>query len=474
MANKVVFTFIAQDKFNRVVQRMRSLTDRATQSIRGMGEMARRTAQRMDALAQKVGKVGSKLRKVGQDISVKLSTAAAAGTAIFIRNFDKQAVAVAKVENAIKATGSAAGLTLRQLTDEATRLQGNTLFGDEDILNNATAQLLTFTNISQEQFLKTQQAALNLAAMLDGDLKSASIQLGKALNDPVANLSALSRSGIQFSKRQKDVVKGLWEAGRQADAQRVILRELERQYGGTAEAAARAGAGPFKQTSNAVGDVTEEIGAIMADILLPFVKWIKRSSEGFAELSPWVKKTIAVAILLATVLGPVVIALGAILAVIPMISAGLGALGAVAAVLASPFLLIPAAIAAVVAAGVWLYKEFEVVREVVDAVAGAITAAFDNAVAGVKSAIAAVTGVFNKAMEMRDKAQSFVTGKVADVQNFFGFGEEEKPPAATATSRTDVNVNMRAPEGAVESVKTSTRGNVPGMNVGVNMATTGP
>ena len=49
---------------------------------------------------------------------------------------------------------------------------------------------------------------------------------------------------------------------------------------------------------------------------------------------------------------------------------------------------------------------------------------------------------------------------------------EEMPPAA-ATSRTDVNVNMRAPEGVVESVKTTTRGNAPGMNVGVNMATAG-
>ena len=85
----------------------------------------------------------------------------------------------------------------------ATNLQNKTLFGDEVILKDATAQLLTFTNITGENFGRTQEAALDLATRLDGDLKSASIQLGKALNDPVANLSALSRSGIQFSEDQK-------------------------------------------------------------------------------------------------------------------------------------------------------------------------------------------------------------------------------------------------------------------------------
>ena len=67
--------------------------------------------------------------------------------------------------------------------------------------------------------------------------------MGKALNDPVANLSALSRSGIQFSDEQKAVIKSMAETGRLAEAQTLILDELNRQYGGSAEAAAKADGG---------------------------------------------------------------------------------------------------------------------------------------------------------------------------------------------------------------------------------------
>jgi hypothetical protein len=55
----------------------------------------------------------------------------------------------------------------------------------------------------------------------------------------------------------------------------------------------------------------------------------------------------------------------------------------------------------------------------------------------------------------------------------FDNNEAQARAPTGAASRTDVNVNLRAPEGAVESVKSSTRGNVPGMNVGVNMAPVG-
>jgi len=183
-----------------------------------------------------------------------------------INAFDKQQKAVKKVEQAIVSTNRAAGLSLKQLTAEATALQDKTIFGDEDILNNATAQLLTFTNITEDNFLRTQKVALDLATVLDGDLKSASIQLGKALNDPVANLSALSRSGIQFSKEQKAVIKELAETNRLAEAQGVILKELERQYGGQAEAAAEAGAGGFQQLSNSIGDLTEAFGGLIVSM----------------------------------------------------------------------------------------------------------------------------------------------------------------------------------------------------------------
>lgn len=118
------------------------------------------------------------------------------------------------------------------MADYASELQGKTLFGYETILDKSTARLLAFTNITSENFKRTQALALDLATALEMDLGAASLQLGKALSDPATKLSSLSRAGIAFSKEQTEVIKKLAETGDIAKAQAMILDELERKFGG--------------------------------------------------------------------------------------------------------------------------------------------------------------------------------------------------------------------------------------------------
>jgi hypothetical protein len=268
------------------------------------------------------------LQNMGRTISQSVTLPLAGMAALSIQAFRDQAKAVAQVEQGLKSTGNAAGKTIGELTKMATELQKNTLFGDEDILQNATAQLLTFTNIAGEQFDRTQKAALDLATRLDGDLKSASIQLGKALNDPIANLSALSRSGIQFSKEQKELIKTLAETGELAKAQGIILDELEKQYGGSAEAAAAADGG-ITQLQNAIGDLGEEVGKIITKNLRPFIKRIMSIVDGFQGLDEGVKRAIVA-------LGGLAAAFGPILFFLPQIITQLGLLAT--AIAANPIL----------------------------------------------------------------------------------------------------------------------------------------
>ena len=256
------------------------------QQRKAVGDLERATgrAQRnVGNYADAWGRVGSLFSRGLGFLGI---TAGIAGIKSFIDSsieaFREQEKAVAQVKAGIEATGGAAGLSLRQLKEEATALQRETLFGDEEILKNATAQLLTFTNITGENFKRTQAAALDLATRLDGDLKAASMQLGKALNDPVANLSALSRSGIQFSKEQKEVIKDLTETGRLAEAQTIILDELNKQYGGSAVAAANADAG-FTQLANSFGDVKEIVGQVIVEGLRPLIRQLKEFFDTIDE-----------------------------------------------------------------------------------------------------------------------------------------------------------------------------------------------
>jgi len=256
-------------------------------------------------------KFGASMQRTGQTLTRNLTLPIVGLGALAVKSFDAQAKAIAQVEAGIKSTGGAAGFTSKELQKMAADLQTKTLFGDEDILQNATAQLLTFTNIAGEQFAKTQIAVTNLATKsFKGDLKSASIQLGKALNDPVANLSALSRAGIQFSDEQKAVINSLVETNRLAEAQNLILKELEVQFGGAAEAAAQAGLGPFQQLGNQLSDVNEQLGAIIVEGIEPLKKMLQSLADTLSGTSKETKESIVKFAALTAIIGPILIILG--------------------------------------------------------------------------------------------------------------------------------------------------------------------
>jgi hypothetical protein len=274
--------------------------------------------------AQKLfNKSAASFKKIGRSMTISLTAPLTAFGAASIKAFDTQAKAIAQVEQGLKTTGGLVGRTSQQLQRMASDLQSKTMFGDEVILKDATAQLLTFTNITGDQFDRTQVAALDLATRLDGDLKSASIQLGKALNDPIANLSALSRSGIQFSKDQKEVIKTLAESNRLADAQTIILDELEKQYGGSAEAAAKAGAGPLKQLQNSFGDLMEEIGQMLIPVLQKLIGFIQNMIDKWKGLDRDTKAAIITFGGFVAVVGPSLLIISKMIGFLGTMSSGI-------------------------------------------------------------------------------------------------------------------------------------------------------
>jgi phage-related minor tail protein len=255
-------------------------------------------------------------QKIGSRMTVGLTAPLTAFAGLSVNAFNKQEQALAQVEAGIEATGGAALKSVQDLESMAKSLQAETLFGDEEILGGATSQLLTFTNIAGEQFDRTQKAVLDVATRLATakggavDLTSTSIMLGKALNDPVANLGALGRSGIQFSKSQKELIKNLWETGRQAEAQNMILGELEKQYGGSAKAAAEVGTGSLKQLMNIFGDFMEQLGEIIWELISPFIEHLKSLVTWFTSLSKGTKKVIVIIGALVAAIGPLLVVVG--------------------------------------------------------------------------------------------------------------------------------------------------------------------
>jgi hypothetical protein len=299
----------------------------------------------LNQAARKMDAFGRQMQGFGKSLSTYVTAPIAAMGAVAMKSWDAQAKALAQVEQGLRTTGGAAGYTANELGKMAEKLQSKTLFGDEKILQDVTAQLLTFTNVAGREFDRAQQAALDLATRLDGDLKGAAIMVGKALNDPIRGLTAMRRVGVAFTDSQQEMIKGLVASGKQMEAQRLILAELERQYGGSAEAAAKVGMGPLQQLANAVDDLGEEFGKILTEMIGPLTEKLRSLTTVVAGLSDETKKNIVHWGLIAAAAGPVVYGFGKVISFGGTLVALIGKIGAAFKWLSASFLANPIVIA---------------------------------------------------------------------------------------------------------------------------------
>ncbi len=182
---------------------------------------------------------------------------------------------------AIKSTGGAAHITAKQVGDLATAISNKTGKDDEAIQSGENL-LLTFTNIRNQvgkgndifnqasTAIVDMTAALNNGEVSSSGLKSSSIQLGKALNDPIKGVTALRKVGVSFTDQQTAQIKKLTESGNILGAQKIILRELGKEFGG----AAKASSNPMERLRVIVGNLGEQIGNKLIPYLDTAAKFI--------------------------------------------------------------------------------------------------------------------------------------------------------------------------------------------------------
>lgn len=204
-----------------------------------------------------------------------LAVGAAAGVALgAVAIFAKQSIdsanesakAQAQLGAVLKSTGEAAGLSQQDLNDQSAALQRMTTYSDEAV-TSAQSLLLTFTNIKGGVFQQSIGTILDMSTALGQDLKSSSIQVGKALNDPINGITALSRVGVSFTQQQKDMITQLVNTGHTMDAQKVILAELNKEFGGSAVAAGKTFAGQMAILNNQFDEVKESVGRALIPVL---------------------------------------------------------------------------------------------------------------------------------------------------------------------------------------------------------------
>ena len=167
------------------------------------------------------------------------------------------------LDTTIKATGADAWTSTKELEGLAKNLSDETNYSVTEI-EKMQSVLLGFRDITSETFEDASDAVLDMATVMGMDLTSAVQTVGKALDDPIKGLDSLRRQGFQFTDQQKAELTQLVKTGKKIEAQKIILDELSRSYGG----ASKAGQDSFAQQRHAVENFQDTLGTK----LIPTIK----------------------------------------------------------------------------------------------------------------------------------------------------------------------------------------------------------
>lgn len=290
-----------------------------------------------------------------------------------------------QTRSVLKSTGNAANVSAGSIVKMADAMERKSMMDAEQI-QNGTNVLLTFTKVRNEAgkgndiFNQGTQAALDMATALKTDMKGASILMGKALNDPIKGVAALGRSGVQFTDDQKGMIQSLVESGDVLGAQKIILKEVNTQFAGSAASAAKADGGVKRLKDMFDGFVETGVRKVLP-LVYQFTEWaatklppvMEKASKVVAKLSPTFTKIGAavkpVAKFLSENVGSVAAFVG-VIGVVAIATKGWAIAQALlnASMFANPVGLIVLGVAALAAGLVYAYKRSETFRTVVQTV----------------------------------------------------------------------------------------------------------
>jgi hypothetical protein len=243
-----------------------------------------------------IGDLKSSVSSLGSNFAALGVVLAGAG-ALIAKNV--QALARIETINAqtaqtIKSMGNAANISATQVEQLSGRLEKLTAIEAESIQEGANL-LLTFGNIRNELgagndiFNQTTAIMVDMGVALKKGPVDTATMLGKALNDPIQGMTALRRVGVSFTEQQVEQVKALQNAGDLMGAQKLILAELQNQYGGSGAAFAQTFTGQLQAMGHELGTIGEE--ATMA--VMPALQgMIAEFRELIPVIGPQIKEAI--------------------------------------------------------------------------------------------------------------------------------------------------------------------------------------
>jgi phage-related protein len=213
--------------------------------------VARDQASRaFDAAGNSADKANTKSRALAAGIGTFAGGAALAGVAALgagittaFQGAEEAARVTRLLDNQIKNLGPSGKAAFGSATEFADKL-GASIGKDDDDIKAVQTKLASFPDafrqgsLGAEAMRRATAAAFDLEAIGIGAAESNIVGIGKALNDPIKGMTALSKAGVSFSEQQKQQIKAAVEQGDLAKAQSILLAGIESNAKGAAEAGA--------------------------------------------------------------------------------------------------------------------------------------------------------------------------------------------------------------------------------------------
>lgn len=284
----------AQDKVAQSSSRHQAAADRV---IDGLNREASAAASAETSLISKAAALERVAEFAGR------AGAVIAATAITMVTLGVQAeTAAEKIDNkltaVLRATQVQTGYTREGLDQLASSLAEVTQF-DDDAFKNATATVLRFGEVTGQRLERTLKLSADLAAVMGGDLASASATLGRSLASPEQGIERLQRSIGYLDEAEIKAIKAMAELGDTAQAQERILAILEKRIGGTAEIINSGYTKAFESATKAQDDFFKSIGkiSVVKETTISFWEFVTSSFKDLqriVETGDWVEKVLRV------------------------------------------------------------------------------------------------------------------------------------------------------------------------------------
>lgn len=234
---------------------IRAQADKAINEMRKFNDAAKKSAERVGRLT-KLAKAYWAEALIAIAVVRKLTQAIKSIT----RAFFEDEIAGALLNSTLKATGIWTQKLSNQLMTYGEEMQKVTRYSKAQVWE-AQGIVATFTQIGTDIYPRVIESAMNMSEVFGQDLKQSIIQLSKAINDP-RMVENLQRIGVTMSQAQIEMIDYNIEIGNVAEAQRIILEELELEMGNVARTAGQTLGGQVEIVKNQFNELKGEIGAL--------------------------------------------------------------------------------------------------------------------------------------------------------------------------------------------------------------------